>query len=113
MPAPAVSDTAAAVLTEETVAENPAVVAPAVTVTVAGTVTALLLLARLTGNPPPAAAAFSPTVQLSVPAPVIELLVQLNPVSTGTPVPVRLTAVEVPVESCWLGSARPLPLPPR
>jgi hypothetical protein len=38
-------------------------------------------------------------VQLSVPAPVIELLVQLNPLSTGTPVPLRLTAVDVPVDA--------------
>ena len=36
-----------AVLTDETVAVKLAVVAPAATVTVAGTVTALLLLARL------------------------------------------------------------------
>jgi hypothetical protein len=40
----------------------------------------------------------SDTVQLSVPAAVIELLEQLKPVSTGTPVPLRLTSVEDPVE---------------
>jgi hypothetical protein len=97
-PALAVNDTAAAELTEETVAEKLAAVAPAATVTVAGTVTALLLLASLTGNPPPAAATFRATVQLSVPVPVIDPLVQLSPVSTGVPVPLRLTAVDVPVE---------------
>ncbi len=79
-------------------AEKPAVVAPAATVTIAGTVTALLLLARLTGNPPLAAAAFNVTVQLSVPAPVIDPLAQLSPASTGTPVPLRFMAVDVPVE---------------
>ena len=88
-------------VTEETVAVKAAVVAPAATVTVAGTATDELLLARLTVNPPVAAAAFSVTVQLSVPAPVIEPLVQLSPLSIGTPVPLRLTPVEVPEESCW------------
>ena len=52
--------------------------APAATVTVAGTVTAELLLARLTVNPPLGAAALSPTVQVSVPAPVIVPLAQLS-----------------------------------
>ena len=98
VPALAVSDTVAAVLTVETVAEKLAAVAPAATVTAAGTVTALLLLARLTWNPPLAAAAFRVTVQLSVPAPVNEPLVQLSPLSTGTPVPLRPTTVEEPPE---------------
>ncbi len=66
------------VLTAETVAEKPAVVAPAATVTAAGTVTAELLLARLTLKPPLGAAALSATVQESVPAPVIDPLAQLN-----------------------------------
>jgi hypothetical protein len=61
-------------------------------------VTAELLLARLTVNPPLAAAAFSVTVQLSVPAPVIEPFVQLSALNTGNPVPLRLTTVEDPVE---------------
>jgi len=67
------------VLTEDTVAVKPAVVAPAATVTLAGTTTAVLLLARLTARPPLGAAAFSVTVQLSVPAAVIDALAQLNP----------------------------------
>ena len=74
------------------------VVAPAATVTLAGTVTAELLLARLTTNPPLAAAAFRVTVQLSVPAPVIDPLVQLNALNTGTPLPLRLITVDVPLE---------------
>jgi hypothetical protein len=45
-----------------------------------------------------AAAAFSVTVQLSVPAPVNEPFAQLKPVSTGTPVPLRPITVDVPVE---------------
>ena len=86
------------VLTEETVAVKLAVVEPAATVTVVGTVTALLLLARLIGKPPVAAAAFRVAVQLSVPDPVRDPLVQLSALSTGTPVPFRLTTVEVPLE---------------
>ena len=95
----AVRVTVTAVLTAVTVAVKLAVVAPAATVTEAGTVTDELLLARFTVNPPVAAAAFSVTVQLSVPAPVIEPLVQLSPLSTGTPVPLRLTAVDVPLDA--------------
>jgi hypothetical protein len=72
------------VLTEDTVAVKLAVVAPAATVTLAGTTTAELLLARLTANPPLGAAAFSVTVQLSVPAPVIDPLAQVSALNTGT-----------------------------
>jgi hypothetical protein len=75
------------VLTEETVAVKLAVVAPAVTVTLAGTTTAALLLATLTANPPLGAAAFSVTVQLSVPAPVIDPLAQVEALNTGKLVP--------------------------
>ena len=60
--------------------------------------TAELLLARPTVKPPLAAAAFSVTVQLSVPAPVIEPFVQLSALKTGNPVPLRLTTVDDPVE---------------
>jgi hypothetical protein len=73
------------VLTEVTVAVKLAVVAPAATVTEAGTVTELLLLARLTMSPPLAAAALNVTVQLSVPAPVNDPLLQLRTLSVGTP----------------------------
>jgi hypothetical protein len=108
LPADAVSVTVWAVLTEDTVAVKPAVDAPAATVTEVGTVTAVLLLARLTANPPDAAAVFNVTVQLSVPAPVIEPLVQLNALSTGTPVPLRLMTVEVPEEELLLMVSVPL-----
>lgn len=85
-------------LTAAIVAVKPPVVVPAATVTLAGTVTAELLLARLTANPPLAAAAFKVMVQRSVPAPVIDPLVQLSALSTGTPLPVRLITVDVPLE---------------
>jgi hypothetical protein len=53
-----------------------ALVAFAATVTDPGTVTAELSLDRFTARPPVGAAAVNVTVQVSVPAPVIELLLQ-------------------------------------
>jgi hypothetical protein len=97
-PAVAVKVTVCALVTDETVAEKPAVLAPDATVTDDGTVTAELLLARLTARPPVAAAAFSVTVQLSVPAALMDELVQETAVSTGTPVPLKAMGVDAPVE---------------
>jgi len=71
------------VLTEDTAAAKLVVVAPAATVTLAGTTTAVLLLARLTPKPPLGAAAFSVTVQLSIPVAIIDALAQLNPPNPG------------------------------
>jgi hypothetical protein len=99
--------TVCAVLTEFTVAEKLALLDPAATVTDAGTVIAELLLDRLTVNPPVAAAALSVTVQLSVPVLFIEPLAQLNPVSTGTPVPLRFTIVELPVDELLVSVSVP------
>jgi hypothetical protein len=96
LPALAIRVTACATFTAETVAAKVALVAPAATVTETGTVTAALFVARLTVNPPLGAAAFSVTVQLSVPAPVIDPLVQLSPLSTGTPMPSSPTFFEAP-----------------
>ena len=107
----AVSVTAAPEVTDDTVAVKFALVAPEATVTLAGTVTALLLLARLTANPPLAAAAFSVTVQLSVPAPVIEPFAQLNPLSTGDPVPLNATLDCVPVDESLLKVSVPVSAP--
>lgn len=59
------------VVTAAAVALNHMLVAPAATVTEAGTVTALLLLDKLTFNPPLGAAELRNTVQGSVSAPVI------------------------------------------
>jgi hypothetical protein len=70
-------------VTDETVAEKLALLAPAATVTVAGTVTAELLLDRLTANPPLAATAFSVTVHVSVPAPRKDEVVHVNAVMVG------------------------------
>jgi hypothetical protein len=97
-PALAVNVAVCAVLTAETVAEKLAEVAPAAMVTEAGTETEVLLLARPITEPPVAAAAFTVTVQASVPAPVMEAFVQDSPVSAGTPVPLKAMAVEVPAE---------------
>ena len=74
----AVSVAFCVVLTAETVALKLALALPAGTVTAAGTTTALLLLSRLTANPPVGAAALSVTVQVSVPDPLIEVLAQPN-----------------------------------
>jgi len=98
LPALAVRVTDCVVLTEVTVAEKFAVVAPEATVTEAGTVTAELLLVRLMAKPPLAAATLIDTVQESVPAPVMDEFVQESPVSAGTPVPLRLTTVGDPVD---------------
>lgn len=75
MPALAESVTAWAELTEAIVAEKLAEAAPAATVTEAGTATAELVLARFTVRLL-LAAPFSVTVHASVPAPVMDALVQ-------------------------------------
>jgi hypothetical protein len=100
----AVSITARAVGTGDTVTLNPALVWPAGTVTVAGTVTAVLLLDKLTLNPPLGAAAVSVTVQPSVSGPVMVPALQetaLNDavsVSAAIPVPLRPIAAVPPVD---------------
>ena len=94
-PALAVSVTVCAELTEETVAVKLAEVDPAPTVTEAGTVTAGLLLAKLTAEPPLAAAALSVTVQLSVPAPFTAPFTQPNELNSDELV--LLAAVPVPL----------------
>ena len=98
-------------VTADTVAEKLPVVDPAATVTEAGTVTAVLLLATLTAKPPLAAAALNVTVQLSVPAPVNDPLVQLSPLNTGTPVPLKLINVEVPLDELLVRVNVPLAAP--
>ena len=107
-PALAVRVTACAVVTDVTVAVNPALVALAGTTTVAGTVTAVLLLVRPTLTPPLPAAELSVTVQLSLPAPVSEALLQvkeLNVPATAVPVPLSpITAVPLVDELLWMVS---------
>jgi hypothetical protein len=75
---------------------NPALVAFAGTVTEPGTVTAGLLLARLTIRPPPGATAVKFTVQASVPDPARAALLQeraLNAAVLGAAVPVPLRVI--------------------
>jgi hypothetical protein len=111
LPALAARVTACATFTAETFAGKLALDAPAGTVTEAGTETAVLLLERLTANPPLAAAVFRLIVQVSVPAPVIDPLVHVNPVSTGTPVPLKLTDAEDPAEELLLNVSAPETVP--
>ena len=105
-PALAVKVTACAVETDDTVAVNPALLALAGTSTVAGTVTAALLLVRDTLKPPLPAGPLSVTVQASLPAPVIDALLQdsaLKVAATAVPVPVRpITAVPLVEEVLWM-----------
>lgn len=69
--------------TAEMTAENPVLVAPAGTVTEAGTTTALLLLVRVTVDPPLGAAAVRVAVQGSVIEPVMDRLVQETALRAG------------------------------
>jgi hypothetical protein len=97
----AVSFTFCEAVTAEMVAEKLALLAPEATVTEAGTDTALLLLESFTLNPVLGADAVSVTVQLSVPAPTIEELVQLKPdreaVPEFEPLPCSLIVLELVV----------------
>jgi hypothetical protein len=81
------------VVTEETVAVNAALVAPAGTTTELGNATALLLLLSDTATPPDGAPPVRDTVQASLPAPVNELLVQLSALSVPAVCPVPLNAM--------------------
>jgi hypothetical protein len=98
LPLLAVSVTASGVATDDTLAVNSALVAFAGTVTAPGTVTAALLLERLTLSPPLGAAVLNVTVQASVPAPAVEALLQESALNAATgacvpvvPIPLRLT----------------------
>lgn len=96
-PAVAVSAAVCTVLTEFTVAENEALVALAGTVTVAGKITAPLLLVSPMLIPPLGAALFSVTVHASEPAPVIDALPHARALKTGAlamPVPLSATTAE-------------------
>ena len=111
LPALAVRVAVCALATEVTLAVNPALIAPAGIVTEPGTVTVLLLLDRLTKNPPLAAAELRVTVQASVPAPVNEPVAQANALRTGTPIPLRPTMLDVPVEELLLSVSWPAAAP--
>jgi hypothetical protein len=108
-PALAVRVTACAVVTDETVAVNPALLALAGTTTVAGTVTAALLLVNDTLKPPLPAGPLNVTVQASLPAPVIDALLQDNALKVAAavvPVPVRpISAVALLADVLWTVSS--------
>lgn len=107
-PVLAVRVTDCAVVTDVTVAVKPVLVAFAGTTTVAGTVTAVLLLLSPTLTPPLPAGELSVTVQVSLPAPVRDALLQENPLNTpATAVPVPLSpmiAVPSVDELLWMVS---------
>jgi hypothetical protein len=87
---------------EDTVGVNPALVALAGTTSVAGAVTAALLLVKFTLRPSPSAATVSVTVQLSLPDPVMDPLRQesaLNAAGTAASVPVGLIAAVPQLDS--------------
>jgi hypothetical protein len=114
LPAVAVRVTACAAATDDTVAVKPTLLLFAGTVTVAGTVTAALLLDRLTMRPPLDAVDVSVTVQASVPAPVIEALLQeseLKAAGTAVPVPLRPITAVAPVEELLLTVSWPVAAP--
>jgi hypothetical protein len=82
----AVSVAGWSLVTEVTLALNPAVVAPAATVRLAGTVAFVLLLESVTGNPPVGADLLSETTQDEEPGPVTlagEQLTLLNVAGAG------------------------------
>jgi hypothetical protein len=110
-PALAVSVTDCATLTAEAAAEKLARVAPAATVTVAGTLTDVLLLPSFTISPVLSAAAFKVTVQLSVPPPVIDPVAQLSVVRTGTPRPERETPFDAPSTELLVNVSCPADVP--
>jgi hypothetical protein len=85
---------------DETVAEKPALVAPLGTKTVAGTVTAGLLLDSAIAIPPLGAAPDRLTVHASVPAPVYVLVPQERElkVDAATPAPLMFTTALAFVE---------------
>lgn len=91
------------VLTEATLAVKDVEEAPAAMLTLAGTVTALVLLARATLWPVEGAAELKVTVQEVVPAPVNVLLLQANPLiegAMGEADPLSLIEVVLDVDPC-------------
>lgn len=90
------------VVTLAAVTVNVAVVAEAATVTLAGTVRLVLLVVKVTLDPPAGAAPLSVTVQVLVPAPVNDdgLQVRLLGVTVGT-----VTSTTPPVAEVVIGMA--------
>jgi hypothetical protein len=98
-------------VTGEAFATKFVLLAPAGTITEAGTLTRGLLLVRPTANPPLRAVAFNVTVQLSATEPVIVELAQVTPLNTGTPVPLSPTTIELPLEELLVRESCPAAAP--
>ncbi|MFZ0745075.1 MAG: hypothetical protein WAM85_11755 [Terracidiphilus sp.] len=114
LPEVAIRVTAWAEVTDATVAENPILLAVAGMVTEAGTVTAELLLDKLTVTPLAGAALLSVTVQASVPAPAMDPLVQVSALNTGVleaPVPLKLITADGLVEELLVMANCPVAAP--
>ena len=107
----AVKVTVSDVLDAVTVALKLAEFAPAATVNEEGTVTAELLLERLTVNPPVPAATFRLTVQGSVPDTAIDPLAHVSPPMVDAPVPDRLTFRARPSEEVFVNVNSPVDVP--
>jgi hypothetical protein len=104
------------VVAADTVAVNVALVAPEATVTEAGTVTAELLLDKLTVIPPLPAAVLSATVQESVPEPTMDALTQDSALNAAVadadvPVPLRATTTVPLVEEVLVTVICPVAAP--
>ena len=106
LPCEAVSVTLCEAVTAAMDAEKLALLAPEATVTEAGTVTAPLLLARLTTRPVPGAAPVNLMVQLSVEDPKTEEFAQLKEDSVAVPefdpLPCSFTVLDMVVVVCLL-----------
>jgi hypothetical protein len=98
LPALAVSVTACAVETGDTYAVNCALVVFACTSAAGDIVTTALLLDRTTLKPSGGAGPLMVTVQLFVPAPTMDALMQEMPLSCGAPVPLRATTAVLLME---------------
>lgn len=107
----AVNVTVCGVLDAVTEASKLALVVPEATVTDAGTVTAVELLARLTADPLLSAAVFRLTVQTSVPDPVMEPWVHDSPLTIATPSPDRPTLLARPSDEVLVSFNSPLEFP--
>lgn len=101
------------VATDETVAEKVALFAPEATVTDDGTVTAALVLDRVTAYPLPAAEALMVAVQLSAPDPVKDEVVHVKAVSVGKPLPLSAIEVEAPPAESLASVSCPVTPPAR
>ena len=100
--------TACATFTAETVAEKFPLEEPAASVIEAGTTNDGLLLLRLTFKPPIGTSRLVVTVQLSVPAPVIVVLVQLSWFSLGTALPLIPILFKAPSDELLVRSNSPV-----